>query len=267
MKSFNSILKNSIKNKNSHLCIGLDISSEGLRDKSATIKDLKLHSRKVIEATQDLAVAFKPNLGFFERWGSNGFKWLEETMDFFEKDTLVIGDAKRGDIGNTANQYAKSLFGHFGFDAVTLSPYMGFDSIMPFISDSKKGVFILCRTSNPSASDFQNIHTDSNDTLFETVARTCHEWNKNENIGLVVGATAAEDILKVRKHAPDLPLLIPGIGKQGGDLNKSMIYGNNNGISIINISRSIIFPPDLSEKSIRNEAKNYLLKMREILDD
>ena len=144
---------------------------------------------------------------------------------------------------------------------------MGFDSIRPFISDPTKGIFVLCRTSNPSASDFQNIHTDINNTLFETVARTCHEWNKNENIGLVVGATAAEEILKVRKQAPNLPLLIPGIGKQGGDLEKSMLYGNNNGISIINISRSIIFPSDLSEKSIRNEAKNYLLKMRAILDD
>ena len=144
---------------------------------------------------------------------------------------------------------------------------MGFDSIRPFISDPTKGIFVLCRTSNPSASDFQNIHTDSNNTLFETVARACHEWNKNENIGMVIGATAAEEILKVRKHAPDLPLLIPGIGKQGGDLEKSMLYGNNNGISIINISRSIIFPSDLSEKSIRNEAKNYLLKMRAILDD
>lgn len=267
MESFNSRLKNSIKNKNSHLCIGLDISPEGILDKSAKINDLKLHCRKVIDATQDLAVAFKPNLGFFERWGSIGFEWLEETMDLFEKNTIVIGDAKRGDIGNTAKQYAKSLFDHFGFDAVTLSPYMGFDSIRPFISDPTKGVFVLCRTSNPSASDFQNIHIDSNNTLFETVARTCHEWNKNENIGMVVGATAAEEILKVRKHAPDLPLLIPGIGKQGGDLEKSMLYGNNNGISIINISRSIIFPSDLSKKSIRNEAKNYLLKMRAILDE
>ncbi|MEC7902480.1 MAG: orotidine-5'-phosphate decarboxylase [Candidatus Neomarinimicrobiota bacterium] len=267
MESFNSRLKNSIKNKNSHLCIGLDISPEGMLDKSATIKDLKLHCQKVIDATQDLAVAFKPNLGFFERWGSNGFEWLEETMNLFEKDTIVIGDAKRGDIGNTAQQYAKSLFDHFGFDAVTLSPYMGFDSIRPFISDPTKGVFVLCLTSNPSASDFQNIRADNTDTLFEIVARTCNEWNKNENIGMVVGATAAEEILKVKKHAPNLPLLIPGIGKQGGDLEKSMLYGNNNGISIINISRSIIFPPDLSEKSIRNEAKNYLLKMRAILDD
>ena len=266
MNSFNSRLARSIQSKKSHLCIGLDISPEGMQNNSATIEDLKLHTKKVINATQDLAVAFKPNLGFFERWGSIGFQWLEETLDLIDSNTLIIGDAKRGDIGNTAKQYAKSLFDHFGFDAVTLSPYMGYDSIQPFISDPLKGAFILCRTSNPSASDFQNIETKKN-KLFESVAKACYEWNTNDNIGLVVGATASEEILKVRKHAPGLPLLIPGIGKQGGDLKKSMIYGNNNGISIINISRSIIFPPDLSENSIRNAAKEYVSNMREIIDD
>ena len=266
MNSFNSRLTRSIQSKKSHLCIGLDISPEGMRNNSATIEDLKLHTNKVINATQDLAVAFKPNLGFFERWGSIGFHWLEETLDLIDSETLIIGDAKRGDIGNTAEQYAKSLFDHFGFDAVTLSPYMGYDSIQPFISDPLKGVFILCRTSNPSASDFQNIEAKNN-KLFESVAKACYQWNTNDNIGLVVGATAAEDILKVRKHAPGLPLLIPGIGKQGGDLNKSMTHGNNNGIAIINISRSIIFPSDLSENSIRNAAKEYVSKMRKIIDD
>ena len=157
MISFNKKLKNSIEAKKSHLCIGLDISPEGLNDNSASLEDLKGHTKKIINATQDLAVAFKPNLGFFERWGVSGFQWLEDTIRLIDNDTIVIGDAKRGDIGNTAKQYAKSLFGYFNFDAVTLSPYMGYDSIEPFISDPTRGVFILCRTSNKSATDFKML--------------------------------------------------------------------------------------------------------------
>ncbi len=266
MDSFNSRLINAIKNKKSHLCIGLDINPEGINNHYATIDDLKLHTQKIISATQDLAVAFKPNLGFYERWGSEGFKWLEETMNSFEEDTLVIGDAKRGDIGNTAEQYAKSLFEHFGFDAVTLSPYMGLDSIAPFISDPKKGAFILCKTSNPSAKDFQDLLC-SNKKVFELVAEKCFTLNENDNIGLVVGATIPEEIISVRKYAPGLPLLIPGVGAQGGSLEKSMKYGNKDGISIINVSRGIIFSSDLSEKSIRISAKSYVDKMRVIANE
>ena len=266
MDSFNSRLVNAVNNKKSHLCIGLDINPEGINNQNARIDDLKFHTQKIISATQDLAVAFKPNLGFYERWGSEGFKWLEETMNSFEDDTLVIGDAKRGDIGNTATQYAKSLFEHFGFDAVTLRPYMGLDSIAPFISDPKKGVFILCKTSNPSASDFQNL-LQNDKKVFELVAEKCFTWNEKENIGLVVGATVPEEIISVRKYAPGLPLLIPGVGAQGGSLEKSMKYGNKDGISIINVSRSIIFSSDLSEKSIRISAKGYVDKMREITSE
>ena len=176
MDSFNSRLVNAVNNKKSHLCIGLDINPEGINNQNARIDDLKFHTQKIISATQDLAVAFKPNLGFYERWGSEGFKWLEETMNSFEEDTLVIGDAKRGDIGNTATQYAKSLFEHFGFDAVTLSPYMGLDSIAPFISDPKKGVFILCKTSNSSASDFQN--------LLQIIKKYLNWWQRNVLCGM-----------------------------------------------------------------------------------
>ena len=157
MNSFNHHLLKEIEKKQSHLCVGLDINPEGFENKNVTINDLKTHTEKVISATQDLAVAFKPNLGFYERWGSDGFKWLEETMELFEDNTIVIGDAKRGDIGNTAEQYAISLFDHFGFDAVTLNPYMGVDSINPFIKNSKKGEYILCKTYNPSSINYQNF--------------------------------------------------------------------------------------------------------------
>jgi orotidine-5'-phosphate decarboxylase len=266
MKTFNSRLSAKIRQKKSHLCVGLDMNPEGLGSPGTTLDALKAHAFKVIDATQDLVAAFKPNLAFFERWGSAGFKWLEETMDHFGDDAIIIGDAKRGDIGNTAKQYAHSLFNHFGFDAVTLSPYMGVDSIAPFTENSEKGVFILCRTSNPSAVDLQNLPI-GDELLFDKTAQLAVEWNMNDNVGLVVGATAPEEISRIRNHAPELPFLIPGIGAQGGDLANSMIDGNTNGDAIINVSRGISFAGDLSEKAIRNAAKDYVNKMRELMNE
>lgn len=280
MKPFNLRLSKLIKSKRSHLCVGLDMNPEAMGSSNTTLDELKKHSLKVIDATSDLASAFKPNLAFFERWGSEGFKWLEALMDYFPDDLIIIGDAKRGDIGNTAKQYAYSLFTHFDFDAVTLSPYMGKDSITPFIDNPEKGAFILCRTSNPSAVDLQNqqINIESsdqtvqrideipNEMLFDKTAQLCVEWNKNNNVGIVVGATAPQEISRIRSHAPSLPFLIPGIGAQGGDLTQSMLDGNKNGDALINISRGISFSGDLSSKAIRNAAKDYLSQMREIID-
>ena len=280
MKSFNLRLSKLIKSKRSHLCVGLDMNPEAMGSSNTTLDELKKHAFKVIDATSDLSSAFKPNLAFFERWGSEGFKWLEELMDYFPDDLIIIGDAKRGDIGNTAKQYAYSLFTHFDFDAVTLSPYMGKDSITPFIDNPEKGAFILCRTSNPSAVDLQNqqINIESsdqtvqrideipNEMLFDKTAQLCVEWNKNNNVGIVVGATAPQEISRIRSHAPSLPFLIPGIGAQGGDLTQSMLDGNKNGDALINISRGISFSGDLSSKAIRNAAKDYLSQMREIID-
>ena len=280
MKSFNLRLSKLIKSKRSHLCVGLDMNPEAMGSSNTTLDELKKHAFKVIDATSDLSSAFKPNLAFFERWGSEGFKWLEGLMDYFPDDLIIIGDAKRGDIGNTAKQYAYSLFTHFDFDAVTLSPYMGKDSITPFIDNPEKGAFILCRTSNPSAVDLQNqqinikssdqtlnsIDKIPNEMLFDKTAQLCVEWNKNNNVGIVVGATAPKEISRIRNHAPSLPFLIPGIGAQGGDLTQSMVDGNKNGDALINISRGISFSGDLSSKAIRNAAKDYLSQMREIID-
>ena len=280
MKPFNLRLSKLIKSKRSHLCVGLDMNPEAMGSSNTTLDELKKHAFKVIDATSDLSSAFKPNLAFFERWGSEGFKWLEELMDYFPDDLIIIGDAKRGDIGNTAKQYAYSLFTHFDFAAVTLSPYMGKDSITPFIDNPEKGAFILCRTSNPSAVDLQNqqINIESsdqtvqrideipNEMLFDKTAQLCVEWNKNNNVGIVVGATAPKEISRIRNHAPSLPFLIPGIGAQGGDLRQSMVDGNKNGDALINISRGISFSGDLSSKAIRNAAKDYLSQMREIID-
>ena len=219
------------------------------------------YSFKVIDATRDLAAAFKPNLAFFERWGAAGFEWLEQVLTRIGAGPLLIGDAKRGDIGNTANQYAYSLFDHFGFDAVTVNPYMGRDAIEPFLTRPEKGAFILCRTSNPSAIDLQNSSSNEK-TLYLRVAEMAVELNTKNNVGLVVGATASPEIDIIRAVAPDLPFLIPGVGAQGGDLEASFTSGNRDGVAIINVSRGISFAGDRSAAAIRSEAENYVKRMR-----
>jgi orotidine-5'-phosphate decarboxylase len=266
MESFNSRLSQQITAKQSWLCVGLDINPENLAIENPTLDDLKTHTKKVIDATREFATAYKPNLAFFERWGSAGFVWLEETMEYIGNEPITIGDAKRGDIGHTATQYARSLFGHFGFDAVTLNPYMGRDAIDPFIQNPEKGVFILCRTSNKSGGDLQNLNVNGK-RLFETVAEFCAGLNEHDNVGLVVGATVPEEIDIIRNIAPELPLLIPGVGAQGGDLETSLTAGNINGVALINISRGISFAGDQSPEAIHATAKDYVEKMRKIINE
>lgn len=263
MKTFNERIESVIKSKKSCLCVGLDMDPRILN--TTNLEVLKYHTRLVIDATRDLAIAFKPNFAFFERWGSAGFKWLEETVGYIGEDALTIADAKRGDIGNTAIQYAESIFSHFCFDSVTLNPYMGADSIKPFLGDPGKGVFILCKTSNPSSQEFQDLKLEKK-SLFEIVAEASLKLNKNKNVGLVVGATAQKELESIRSLAPDLPFLIPGVGAQGGDLYQSVKIGNKNGTALINISRGISFAGDMSKNEIRLEAKKYVERMREILN-
>ena len=259
MTAFNSRLKSLCDDRESWLCVGLDMNPEAFG--SNNLANLKDHTFNVIDATRDLAVAYKPNFAFFERWGAAGFAWLEETAMYIGDDHIKIADAKRGDIGNTAIQYADSIFGHFGFDCVTLSPYMGRDSIDPFLHDPEKGVFILCRTSNPSAADFQNILSDDS-KLYEKVAMWANGLNDKNNVGLVVGATAPEELTRIREISPDISMLIPGVGAQGGDLEHSVKVGNQSGVGLINISRGISFAGDMSEKAIRSAAEEYVNKMR-----
>ena len=263
MISFNHRLKSAIEEKRSFLCVGLDISPEMLG--SEDLIDLKTHTRKVIDATRDLAAAYKPNFAFFERWGSGGFGWLEETVDYIGLEHIRIADAKRGDIGSTAAQYAYSIFTHFGFDAVTLNPYMGRDSIAPFLEHPENGVFILCRTSNPSAADFQDEQFAGR-PLYEKVAAWANALNEHENVGLVAGATAPEELVRIRGLVPELPLLIPGVGAQGGDLHHSVKAGSQTGVALINISRGISFAGDLSERAIHDAAQNYAEKMNEVFN-
>ncbi len=254
MISFKEKLHNTIKEKNSNLCVGIDIDRKYFDD-NVTIEELKDYSFKVVASTRDVAAAYKPNLAFFEEWGSKGFLWLEELVKEIGDSHIIIADAKRGDIGNTAKHYANAFFKYLNCDAITVNPYMGQEAIEPFCSDQNKGVYVLCRTSNTSASYIQ-------DTIFDKVVSLSESMNKYKNIGLVVGATDTEKMNEVRK-TNNLPFLIPGIGAQGGSL-KDVIQINNNHTesTLINVSRSIIFAGDHDSDSIHNAAQDLCNQMR-----
>jgi orotidine-5'-phosphate decarboxylase len=229
------------KNK-SLLCVGLD-TDPALLPENVSVLDF---NKAIIQATSDLVCAYKPNIAFYEAMGIEGLKALEKTRQSIPADIPVIIDAKRGDIGNTAQAYAKSLFDGFGFDAVTASPYLGLDSLQPFIDYKEKGIFILCRTSNPGAADFQSllIDTDSGSRmLFEIVAQKVNDWNKSGNLGLVVGATYPKELKTIRERYPLMPLLIPGVGAQGGGLEETVRYGADakRERTVINSSRQILY--------------------------
>jgi orotidine-5'-phosphate decarboxylase len=255
MKFIDKLLNTSRKNE-SWLCIGLDPDPELMPG-----VDVLQFNKAIIEATCDLVCAYKPNLAFYEALGIEGLAILKKTVKYISGDIPVIGDAKRSDIGNTARAYARALFFVLGFDAATVNPYLGFDSIEPFTSYQDKGVFILCRTSNRGAIDFQNLHTDGI-PLYEAVAQKAKEWNIYGNIGLVVGATYPEELKKVRSICPEMPLLIPGIGAQGGDLASAVGYGVDaqGEKAIINVSRQVLYTS--KEKDFAQAARNMAEKIR-----
>jgi len=226
------------RRNNSLLCVGLD-PDPGLMPKVSLLE----FNKAIVDATADLVCAYKPNLAFYEALGIDGLKLLQKTIEYIPTNIPIIGDGKRGDIGNTAKAYAKALFVTFGFDAATVSPYLGFDSVEPFIEYKDKGVFILCRTSNPGAVDFQSLIDSQGMPLYEAVARKAKEWNIHGNIGLVVGATYPDELKAIRKLCPEMPLLIPGIGAQGGDLASAVKYGIDvqGEKAIIAVSRQILY--------------------------
>jgi orotidine-5'-phosphate decarboxylase len=235
-------LDNAVKKNRSLLCVGLDSDPEMLPS-GVNVLDF---NRAIIEATRDLVCAYKVNLAFYEAPDSQGFEVLKQTVAFIRGTLPVIADAKRGDIGNTSKAYARAIFDRLGFDAVTVSPYMGFDSLQPFIEYQNKGTFIICRTSNAGAKDFQSLicqYKGENLPLFEIVAKKAGEWNTRGNIGLVVGATYPKELRLLRQAHPDITFLIPGIGAQGGDLETTIRYGVNKKSAgvIINSSRQVIF--------------------------
>jgi orotidine-5'-phosphate decarboxylase len=194
-------------------------------------------NRRIIDATHDHAACYKPNAAFYE--DSDGWRALRETIAYAHgKDVPVLLDAKRADIANSARQYANLLD---TADAITVNPYLGRDSLEPFLSREDKGVFVLCRTSNAGGADLQDAELESGETVFERVADLAGEWNERGNVGLVVGATAPEELERVRERAPDLPFLVPGVGTQGGDVEAAVEHGLADGVGLVNASRSIIF--------------------------
>jgi len=235
-------LAKAVQKNKSLLCIGLD-PDPAMMPEGVGIFEF---NKAIIDATGDLVCSYKPNFAFYEALGNEGIDALKRTADYIPEDIPVIGDAKRGDIGNTANAYARSIFSYFDFDAATVNPYLGFDSVEPFIQYREKGVFVLCRTSNAGAVDFQALRCEidgNHHLLFEVVAEKVSQWNTYGNLGLVVGATYPEELKLIRQRLPDMPLLIPGIGAQGGELSMVVSYGVDAGRekTIISSSRQILY--------------------------
>jgi len=246
-----------IKRNNSLLCVGLDVDLARLPQRFFNSDDpIFLFNQEIINATRDLACAFKPNIAFYEMYGLYGISSLLKTIDYVHEAGLpVILDAKRGDVGHSSAAYAKSIFQSYKADATTVNPYLGHDSVQPFLDYQEKGTFILCLTSNKGFRDFQT--TGNGEPLYKSVARHAKEWNHYGNCGLVVGATKPEELKEIKEIAGDMPLLIPGVGAQGGDLAHSVKYGGQR--AVINASRSIIYAADprAEAKKLRDEINKY----------
>jgi len=260
---FNDRLRAVCREKNSLLTIGLDADLEKLPPFLMDFESPILEFNKsIINATNDVVCAYKINTAFYEQFGIAGFRSMKKTIELISGDTLLIVDGKRGDIRHTSEKYAKALFHELRADAVTVNPYLGYDSVAPFLEDEAKGVFLLCLTSNPGAADFQYLTVDDK-YLFEKVAEKAENWNRNGNVGLVVGGTHADDLPRIRAIAPDLPILLPGIGTQGGDLKKSLSLGcDKKGESLlVTVSRSILYASeDLNFASL---SRDVAIKMRD----
>lgn len=255
--TFNENLNQLIRVKKSFLCVGIDPDLGKMPAFLPQDADgIYQFSKAIIEATHHLAVAFKPNLAFFECAGSAGLQVLERLSSEKPDDVLWLLDGKRGDIGNTAEKYAAAMFGPLAADAVTLNPYMGFDAVEPFISDSRHGAFVLGLTSNKSAVDFQHLQTGSG-TLFEQVAKKVRRWNTNNNCGLVVGATESKGLKKIRSLVPDLPFLVPGIGAQGGALEPVLKFGRDESGAglLVNVGRDILYASSSEDFAVAATAK------------
>lgn len=258
-------LINNIRRKKSFLCIGLDSDIDKIPSHLLALEDPIFEFNKtIIDSTAQLCVAYKPNLAFYENLGTSGMNSLKKSIDYIKKnypDQFIIADAKRGDICNTSQMYAESLFSGLDADAVTVAPYMGHDSVMPFTEYKGKWVILLALTSNKGADDFQLIKTYNEKYLYEYVLEKSLQWGDSENMMYVVGATQASLFKRVRAIVPDNFLLVPGIGAQGGSLQEVCLYGMNNDCGLlINSSRSIIYA-DASEK-FADAAKESALKIQ-----
>jgi orotidine-5'-phosphate decarboxylase len=238
-------LINQIHIKKSFLCIGLDVDLDKIPPHLLELEDPIFEFNKaIIDAKQDLAVAYKPNIAFFEAYGIKGWLSLQKTINYINEnypDIFTIADAKRGDIGNTSTMYAKAFFEDLNFDSVTVAPYMGRDSVEPFLAFENKHTIMLALTSNEGAFDFQTLQVDGKE-LYKHVLETSKTWKNSQNLMYVVGATKAEYFTEIRKIVPDSFLLVPGVGAQGGSLSEVCKYGTNANVGLlINSSRAIIY--------------------------
>lgn len=265
-------LIDNIRRKKSFLCVGLDTDVNKIPEHLFDETDDAIFefNKRIIDATADLCVAYKPNLAFYESIGLEGWDILERTVEYIRAnypDQFIIADAKRGDIGNTSAMYARTFFGNMDFDAVTVAPYMGEDSVSPFLTYENKWAIVLALTSNKGAFDFQFMEQDG-EKLFEKVLKTSKTWGSDENMMYVVGATKAEMLGDIRKIIPTHFLLVPGVGAQGGSLQEVAKYGLTDECGLlVNSSRQIIYASseaDFAEKA-REEALKVQQEMAELL--
>ena len=261
-----------IKRKQSFLCVGLDTDIKKIPEHLLKEEDpVFAFNKAIIDATVPYCIAYKPNLAFYESMGVKGWIAFEKTVEYIKKnypDQFIIADAKRGDIGNTSAMYARTFFEELDIDAVTVAPYMGEDSVTPFLTYEKKWVILLALTSNKGSHDFQLTEDKAGERLFEKVLRKSQEWANDQNMMYVVGATQGKMFEDIRKIVPEHFLLVPGIGAQGGSLEEACKYGMNSKCGlIVNSSRAIIYA-DKSEafaQAAKNEAEKVQKQMAEQL--
>ena len=264
-------LVHQIKSKRSFLCIGLDTDIKKIPTHLLELEDpIFEFNKQIIDATKDLCVAYKPNIAFYESLGVSGWVSLQKTLDYIPKNIFTIADAKRGDIGNTSNMYARAFFEKMNFDSVTVAPYMGSDSVTPFLEFKDKWAIVLALTSNKGGLDFQKIENKNGKQLFEQVLETSQNWGTDKNMMYVVGATRAKQLSEIRVIIPNHFLLVPGVGAQGGSVEEVAKYGMNADCGLlVNSSRGIIYASsdiDFAEKA-REEAEKLQHKMDILLSE
>jgi orotidine-5'-phosphate decarboxylase len=261
MKTYDKIIK-AIEKNNSMLCIGLDSDINKIPHFVRNVPGgMLLFNQSIIESTRDLVCAYKINFAFYERYGIDGCDILHKTIESIPNDIVIIADAKRGDIGNTSNFYATAAFNRFGSDAVTVNPYMGRDSVEPFLRNEEKMTFLLALTSNPGSADFQKLESEGKPIYMHVVEKSLR-WADHRKLGYVVGATHPEELARVRSQAKDNVLLIPGIGTQGGDA-EAILRANAGGPAIVNVSRSIIFASENAD--FAEQARRRAIEFKKLL--
>lgn len=256
-----------IKRKCSYLCVGLDTDPEKLPPHLLSSEDpIFEFNKQIIDATHEHCVAYKPNIAFYEALGPKGWVSLQKTLDYIPNNIFTIADAKRGDIGNTSALYAKAFFQQMDFDSITVAPYMGEDSVKPFLKFKDKWVILLAHTSNPGSSDFQLMEsTVTGMKLYEEVLVKAQQWGTPDQLMFVVGATHPEKIQSIRALAPENFFLVPGVGAQGGDLQMTSQFGMNKQCGLlVNSARAIIYAS--AEKDFANRAKEEASSMAREMD-